>query len=244
MYEKNNNSLIMTNSITFTKGCFDYSISYDDMNSITIICVTHNTKFLRWEKQIVHNLTDSVSDMFKITLSPKAVFNIFSNYHKGQLSETCEIILPGSDEIILCMNIVIRSRMPYHDELDIKIIKLESINVPIEELLELKLEQRDKKINELATIIDNLQIERDVLCRRVNDCLKIICNDLSNCARTQSVYSKQNYDDGLDMVAKCLEVLADGLDGCANADTVYTKEEIDKKLAAMDMSINISMSKS
>lgn len=115
-------------------------------------------------------------------------------------------------------------------------VTLDSIIVPIEELIELKLKQRDIIIHDLVITIENLQTERDILCKRLNDCLRLISINISKCATIDTVCSKESYNDGFALVETCLYTLAKGLDECAKTETVYTKNEIDKKFADLAMS--------
>lgn len=135
----------MSDTITYTKNDFTYKIKYNKQNNSVSFHVTHNTEFLEWTKTINDNLIDGTSEQIKVSLSPKNLFKLFNDYSHNCLPERYAIIMPDSLDNV---SIEIHSTLEYQDEIDIKTITFEPVDIPFETRsdlkVKLKLEQRDK----------------------------------------------------------------------------------------------------
>lgn len=219
----------MSDTITCIKNGFTYRIKYDKRDNSVSFHAIHNTEFLEWTKIINDNLMDGTSEQIKVSLSPKNLHKLFYDYVNNRLSERYVIVMPEQDSLTN-VAIQIHSTMEYQDEIDIKTIILEPVDIPFEtrsdRKLKLKLEMRDKhfeteldvrdkradlKLQSISTQLECIQVEhlQDLVTRidQLHTLVKTVSDDSMN---NRIVCDKMTQQ---------LESISDDIDECIDIGT-------------------------
>jgi len=211
--------------IRFESSPFNYVIEYtEDNNTIKITC-SHCEEYFCWSKTISDPIqTEKCGNIsghstFGLAMTPKLLFKILKEFCDGKLINTFELKFPESYKTVTTkLPIKINTKLPYSDDIDVKIIYLEPDSITESDRFDFKLDRMEKRISEeYLSIIKQLQQEivelKNVLNKTTDENKKIYSKiakieimgkqyahttDLARYAYTTDL---KNYITGKDLVA-------------------------------------------